>query len=246
MRNASVFCRVEKKYLITRDQALGLWQRISAHLVPDPFGPSTVCSGYLDTPSFQLIRQSMENTAFKEKLRLRSYGLPGPEDRVFLEIKRKCRGVVYKRRQAMSLSQARAFLEEQRPPRDSQILQEIGYFFSRYGPLSPALTLFYQRRAFDGVKEPGLRLTFDSRVRYTPCPLWDCQDTQGQLILGEDRVLLEIKTLGAMPLWLSHSLDACRIYPSKFSKYGTAYGQACQKGELLYAGSVLERISTRP
>ena len=246
MQDGSVFRRVEKKYLITQEQAYGLWTRIGSYMLPDPFGPSTLCSGYLDTPSFQLIRQSMENTAFKEKLRLRSYGLPGPEDRVFFEIKRKCRGVVYKRRQAMSLSQAQACLEEQKTPQDSQILQEIGYFFSRYGPLRPALTLFYQRRAFDGAGEPGLRLTFDTGVRYTLCPLWDCQDTQGQLILGEDRVLMEIKTLGAMPLWLSHSLDACRIYPSKFSKYGTAYGQACQKGELFYAGSVLERISTRP
>jgi hypothetical protein len=36
-------------------------------------------------------------------------------------------------------------------------------------------------------------------------------------------MILEIKSGGAMPLWLAHALDACRIYPSSFSKYATAY-----------------------
>jgi hypothetical protein len=34
---------------------------------------------------------------------------------------------------------------------------------------------------------------------------------------------MEIKTDGAMPLWLSHALDELKIYPTSFSKYGRAY-----------------------
>ena len=48
---------------------------------------------YLDTPSWRLIRDSIHAGAYKEKLRLRSYGKPNPESLVFLEIKKKYKGV---------------------------------------------------------------------------------------------------------------------------------------------------------
>jgi hypothetical protein len=34
---------------------------------------------------------------------------------------------------------------------------------------------------------------------------------------------MEIKTDGAMPRWLATALDRAGIYPTSFSKYGTAY-----------------------
>ena len=51
---------------------------------------------------------------------------------------------------------------------------------------------------------------------------------------------MEIKTDGAMPLWLSAALNQCKIYPATFSKYGTAYrimhrrAREASKGELLF------------
>ena len=88
------FQRVEKKYLITAEQKAALLECIGQSLVPDSYGKSTVCSLYLDTPSWRLIRDSIHAGAYKEKLRLRSYGTPNPESLVFLEIKKKYKCVV--------------------------------------------------------------------------------------------------------------------------------------------------------
>ena len=88
------FQRVEKKYLITAEQKAALLECIGQSLVPDSYGKSTVCSLYLDTPSWRRIRNSIHAGAYKEKLRLRSYGTPNPESLVFLKIKKKYKGVV--------------------------------------------------------------------------------------------------------------------------------------------------------
>ena len=64
----------------------------------DAFGSYTICNIYYDTPDWRLIRASLEKPAYKEKLRVRSYGVPTETDRVFVELKKKFDGVVYKRR----------------------------------------------------------------------------------------------------------------------------------------------------
>ena len=83
-----IFKRTEKKYLIREEDCEQLLSRISEHLYPDPHGKSTICSLYLDTPSFLLIRNSIDARTYKEKIRLRSYGTPSDQDRVFLELKK--------------------------------------------------------------------------------------------------------------------------------------------------------------
>ena len=45
----------------------------------------------------------------------------------------------------------------------------------------------------------------------------------GTPILEEGMVLMEIKTAGAIPLWVVQALSKNKIYKSSFSKYGNAY-----------------------
>jgi hypothetical protein len=42
---------------------------------------------------------------------------------------------------------------------------------------------------------------------------------------------MEIKTPGAMPLWLANVLSECKIYPRSFSKYAHAYYDITEKQE---------------
>jgi len=226
------FRRIEKKYLITETQRRELTDRIGEKLQPDEYGRSTVCSLYLDTPDWLMIRNSIDATAYKEKLRLRGYGTPGPDSRVFLELKKKYRGVVYKRRVALTERQAEAYLRSGIKPYDSQIFRELDYAMRFYRGPRPAVVLCYERQAFTAADVPDLRLTFDTRVRYRTDDLRLTAGTAGKEILPEDTVILEIKTGGAMPLWLTHALDACAIRPSSFSKYGTAYRDLCRTGEI--------------
>lgn len=48
---------------------------MGAHVQPDEYGEYTICNVYLDTANDDLIRRSVEKPVFKEKLRVRSYGV---------------------------------------------------------------------------------------------------------------------------------------------------------------------------
>lgn len=227
MEDICIFKRTEKKYLLTESQYLSLMQRIRGNLTPDAHGKSTVCNLYLDTPSFLLIRRSIdaknESAVYKEKLRLRSYGTPNEKSHVFLEIKKKFKGVVYKRRVSMSLKQAMDYLQSGVKPFDSQIMREIDWAMQYYRHPAPAVYLCYDREAFYSEENPALRLTFDTNIRYRTENVRLEDGIFGKNILDGGLYLLEIKSDGAMPLWLTGALDEERIFPTSFSKYATAY-----------------------
>ncbi len=217
-----IFERKEKKYLLNEAQKCALIQKIAPHLTPDRYGPSTVCSLYFDTADYRVIRASIDAKTYKEKLRLRCYGTPSPEDTVFLELKKKYKGVVYKRREKIPLSAAYKYIETGTPPADTQIIREIDWMRKK-DSLTPMILLAYDREAFFSEKTEGLRLTFDTNVRFRTEDLRLDHGPYGQTLLPIGTYILEIKTLGAMPLWLTHALDALALYPTSFSKYGTAY-----------------------
>lgn len=232
MSDICIFRRIEKKYLLTEAQHRALMERIGGHLQPDEYGRSTVCSLYLDTPDFRLIRQSIDATTYKEKIRLRSYGTPGADSRVFLELKKKYDGVVYKRRVAITERQAEAYLRSGIKPFDSQIFRELDYAMQFYGGPKASVVLCYEREAFTVPSAPNLRLTFDTHVRYRDTALLLTAGTAGEEILPPGMAVLEIKTDGAMPLWLARALDECAVRPASFSKYGTAYRDMCRHQKL--------------
>ena len=105
-RQGAVFQRYEKKYLLDREQYEGFREAIEGFMQVDEYGKSTICNIYYDTEHYDLIRASIERPPYKEKLRLRSYGVPKLSDTVFLEVKKKYKGIVYKRRIALPLAEA--------------------------------------------------------------------------------------------------------------------------------------------
>lgn len=217
------FRRIEKKYLLTARQKETLLARIGSRLTPDIHGESTIFSLYLDTPDHLLIRNSIDADVYKEKLRLRSYGVPQEDTPVFLELKKKFDGVVYKRREVMPLGSARDYLRGGRKPTNSQIMEELDYAMRLYHRPKPAMLIMCERTAFYAEAHPDLRLTFDAAIRYREDKLAMEAGSQGKQILPDGMFLLEVKTGGAMPLWLADALDACRLYPVSYSKYGAAY-----------------------
>ena len=224
-----IFKRVEKKYLLTEAQYERLLSRIGPHLRPDEYGRSTVVSLYLDTPDRRIIRSSIEAVDYKEKLRLRCYGTASPDSTVFLELKKKFGGVVYKRRAAMRLTEAEGYLQRGVKPFESQILSEIDWAMQLYGRPQPATLIACEREAWFDEEHPDLRLTFDRNIRYRETELRLERGAAGRTLLPAETVLLEIKTAGAMPLWLAAALDAEGILPGSFSKYGTAYTRSLEE-----------------
>ena len=224
-----IFKRIEKKYLLSEAHQEALFQRIGAHLRPDEYGRSTVLSLYLDTPDHRIIRNSIEAVDYKEKLRLRSYGTARADSTVFLELKKKYGGVVYKRRAAMTLKDAERYLRMGIKPFESQIMSEIDWAMRLYGRPKAAMLIACEREAWFDEAHPDLRLTFDRNIRCRENELRLDRGSAGICLLPRDTVLLEIKTAGAMPLWLADALDAEGILPGSFSKYGAAYTRALEE-----------------
>ncbi len=220
----SVFERYEKKYVITGTQKEKFLAAINGKLVPDEFGESTVCNLYFDTPDYRLIRASMERPVYKEKLRLRSYGIPDENSNVFVELKKKYKGVVYKRRINMTYGEAVDFLCRRNFPRaDTQIYGEIAYFMGFYRSLRPTVSIFCDRTAYFSSEDRNVRVTFDRNIRFRNQMLDLSTGSQGVKLLDSGLYVMEVKTLGSVPLWFSSALDGLEIYPRAFSKYGKAY-----------------------
>ena len=102
-----VFNRTEKKYQVDDAVYQVLRKRLEPYMEADKHSQNgdcyLICNIYYDTPENELIRRSMDKPMYKEKLRLRSYGTKNLEDKVFLEVKKKYDGVVYKRRTKIRL-----------------------------------------------------------------------------------------------------------------------------------------------
>lgn len=222
--NQEVFRRIEKKYIVDEPTYEKLIKKLDGHFVKDRYYKSTICNIYYDTPSHQLVRNSIEKPVYKEKLRVRSYGVPNDEDMVFVELKKKYKGVVYKRRIEMTLAQTRDFFAGKEVPHDNpQIENELKYFLKFYEGIAPAMYLSYDRLAYCGTEDPSLRLTFDTHILYREEQKELDKGIWGKELLPAGMRVMEIKIPNAMPLWLSTILDELEIYPASFSKYGTAY-----------------------
>ncbi len=224
MAKGLTFQRSEKKYLLTTAQYTALRSVLDEHMTADKYGQYTVCNLYFDTEHNDLIRRSIEKPRYKEKMRLRSYGVVNDEDTVFLEIKKKYKGVVYKRRIVLPYGEAKAYLYDGVPPHETgQIFREIDYFIRFYNA-APKLYLSYDRLALCGIgEEKGLRVTFDRNIQSRTHDLDLSIPPSGEQLLEPDQWLMELKAPGAVPLWLSEALTSLRIYPTSFSKYGRIY-----------------------
>lgn len=227
------FKRIEKKYLITKDQWLKITESIKGHTVPDPNKSARIFSLYFDTDTNILIRRSLDKPLYKEKLRLRTYGIPSDCSQAFIEIKKKYKKTVYKRRVSMKYFDAKKFLTTSCIPHgyesQRQILNEISRFIQAYPGISPAILISYDRTAYYGLNDKELRITFDNNIKWSSSGDYRISD-KGELLLPKDHMIMEIKTSNAMPLWLVEILSENKIYPTSFSKVGTAYKKQMLKG----------------
>lgn len=240
MPNQNVFQRVEKKYQMNQSQYEAFLEEAAGFIHEDCFGLHTIHNIYYDTPDFELIRTSIEKPKYKEKFRIRGYGDIGPDSQIFLEIKKKYKGVVYKRRTSMSLSEAEEYLKfGTAPQEDSQIMREIDYFLKFHHPV-PQVYLAYDRTAYVGNEDSDLRITIDRNIRSRYHRLELGYDGECR-VLNPGTYLMEIKVPMAYPVWLAELLCELKIYPIPFSKYGTIYSNSVRSHELEVAHGVVKK-----
>lgn len=209
----STFQRVEHKYLLSRQQADMFYQSIQSHVQKDRYPQYSLFNVYYDSCDYQMISKSIESPKYKEKLRVRTYGENCPF--LYVEMKKKYEGIVYKRRIERKIEDS-SLLDY------SQIGKELSYMFQHYDA-RPKVFIAYERKAFQAVDEADVRITFDTDIRYRLDHLELSDAYEDVHLLDKDSVLVEIKVMDRYPLWLIHALSVLQVQRTSFSKYGTIY-----------------------
>jgi SPX domain-containing protein involved in vacuolar polyphosphate accumulation len=224
MADQAVFERYELKYKMTRRQRRAVLESMLPYMKLDHYGHTTIRNIYFDTDNYILVRHSIEKPIYKEKLRIRSYKQVSAQDKVFIELKKKYNDVVYKRRESLSQLETLEWIVQDTPfPKATQIGNEIDYFFEHYKTLKPKVFLSYEREAFYALDGSDFRVTFDENILARQEELSLSREVWGEHLMDENYILMEIKTSGGIPLWMSHILTQEKLYKTSFSKYGTAY-----------------------
>ncbi len=204
-------------------------------------GSYSILNIYFDNPQHDVIRRSVAKPYFKEKLRLRSYGVPdGGDFTVFLELKRKIGGVVNKRRAKLTYDEAKSYLNNGKKPQNpdyvtAQVLKEIDYFIA-HNHVEPMCFLSYERIAMVGIQDKSFRLTIDKNILARRENLSLSEGCFGRHLIPPDKRLMEVKFTGAMPVDFADLLSELGIFSKSFSKIGTEYktynawkAQQCQE-----------------
>jgi len=228
----NTFKRTEMKYIITKEQRDNLLNEIKSFISPDIHKAYTICNLYCDTDDSRLIRNSIDRPLYKEKIRSRSYGKANKEDKVFLELKKKFDGIVYKRRISIKEAEVSSYFDGSSSD-TSQINKEINYFLKYYKTIKPKMYIAYDREAYFATEDDTLRITFDTNILWRTKDLSLSSEIYGRSLLKNDEYVLEIKGSYAMPLWLSNALAKNKIYKSKYSKYGKAYIESVKENLIL-------------
>jgi hypothetical protein len=236
-----VFNRNECKFLIDEEIYEQLQNRLFEYMELDEYNKEhqfyTISNMYYDTKDNQLIRNSLAKPVYKEKLRLRSYGVPKEDEKVYLEIKKKVGGLVNKRRTKLSLKEASDFIKTGEKPQlknymNKQVLNEIKYILKMHD-LEPKLYLAYDRKAFFGKENRDLRITFDTHIRTRRYDLALESGDYGESLLESGMWLMEVKAEKNIPHWLAKILSEYKIYKSSFSKYGKEYENQILKSRVM-------------
>lgn len=235
-----VFNRYENKYLIDSKAFYALYNRLLEYMELDEYNKNdkfySISNIYYDTEHDSLIRNSLAKPKYREKLRIRAYGIPEQDAKVYLELKKKVFGLVNKRRTALKLNEAYHFagtgaVPELKDYMNKQVIQEIQYFLQRY-ELQPKVYLAYDRIALFCKNNRDLRITFDTNIRTRRYDVKLENGDHGEQLMDRGQWLMEVKAEKTIPVWLSHMLSEHQMYRTSFSKYGNEYKKKLMNGKL--------------
>ncbi|KGK87712.1 polyphosphate polymerase domain-containing protein [Clostridium sp. HMP27] len=226
-----VFKRHEVKYLIDKSIYEEIQGRLLKYMELDEYNRNhelyTISNIYLDTKDNHLIRTSLSKPRYKEKLRIRAYGIPERNEKIYFEVKKKVAGVGSKRRTKLKLNEAYEFVYTKEKPEikdymNKQVINEIQYMLKMYD-LEPKVYVAYERKALFCKENRDIRITFDTNIRTRRYDLRLESGDHGESLVDDDKWLMEIKVGSSMPLWLSQMLSEYKIFKTSFSKYGKEY-----------------------
>ena len=215
------FKREEIKYLLNEEKYNKVMNGLSDYLVKDEYYESKILNIYYDTPNYDLLIKSIDKPIYKEKVRLRSYKVPSLKDNVFLEVKKKYKGVVSKRRVVCPFNEFSHSSHKKKTTQKSQT-KKLDSFFP-HSHLEPKIFVGYDRLSYKLKDDYEVRITFDTNIRSRTSDLSLEMGDAGNLYFKEKTYIMEIKALDSLPLYVTKLLNENKIYPVSFSKVGAVY-----------------------
>ena len=162
--------RQELKYYVSNRIVDLVVAEISNFMQHDHYsqhGPYEIHSVYFDTSDWQAFYSKLDGNRHRQKFRVRSYTQnPKNNENVFLEIKEKKGGTVYKRRIPMIYKDVKQLIEDYSSEISSPVIDEWRYALIR-NRIKPCLLNAYTREAFISEHYPGLRITIDRDLTYS-------------------------------------------------------------------------------
>jgi len=230
--------RNEKKYLVPNRLINPLRSRVNTFMRPDIFvrdNPEglpqyTVRSIYFDSRRLEAYYEKLGGVLFRRKFRVRGYHGPEPEEQVVLEIKRKIGSKVKKYRAFINYTHLDELLEN---GQIDQYVENTSYepnaredagrflFHLKKKQFVPTCLIAYDREAYHGLMDSGVRITFDKNLRSRMFPPTGQLFSEGQLKkFFPDHFILEIKYFSEeMPRWARSLIQEFRLRNEALSKY---------------------------
>ncbi|MBW6498891.1 MAG: polyphosphate polymerase domain-containing protein [Bacteroidales bacterium] len=230
--------RNEKKYLVPNRLLNPIRNRVNTFMRPDIFvrdNPEglpqyTVRSIYFDSRRLEAYHEKLGGVLFRRKFRVRGYHGPEPEEQVVLEIKRKIGSKVKKYRAFVNYTHLDELLENgqvdqyvENTDYEPNACEDAGRFLFhlKKKQFVPTCLITYDREAYHGLLDSGVRITFDKNLRSRMWP------PTGQLFSEEqlkkffpNHFILEIKYFSEeMPRWARSLIQEFRLRNEALSKY---------------------------
>lgn len=231
------FNRYELKYLMAVHQAEAIVADLADLTDADPHSGSQgyrLVSLYYDSPGLDCFWAKIDGIKFRRKLRLRVYVGDDIEAVAsgMVEIKQRINRTVQKRRLRLPLEEAErlcggTFENGDLDEMDRQVVSEVQYMV-RAMHLGPTCVTAYHRKAFVGGRyDAGLRITFDTDVRYRVHGLKVNLSAANKLVIPADWCIMEVKVNDSIPDWVTSLLARHGCQLRRVSKYcaGIALGR---------------------
>ena len=194
-------------------------------------GGYPVISEYFDTADRHSYWQKLWGSSNRRRVRTRVYGRPDGliPPAAFVEIKHKCGAVGVKRRAALpieslvELSTGKIpadLLIQGRSRADLHVVAELQDLIIE-GGARPVVQVRYDRMAYDSGKDGTIRVTFDTglRCRFDLQPLKPDDRNFPLHVVDEEIAVVEVKTIGPVPIWLRQATGKFQLQSRSMSKY---------------------------
>ena len=239
--------RHEAKYIIPMSMVPEIREFIMPFCNPDPNGSGNppeyvITTMQLDTSNLSLHHAKGEEAIARFKLRARTYGLDGKSP-IFVELKRKVKGVVVKSRariprekwcKELILNPYRMLDVEFRSPKEEYSFLEFVRLTRQIGA-TPKVLIRYTRESYISHVDDYARVTFDRNLLCQPADTWDnwgegrrWRQMDTNMVQDKDYhfsgVVLELKAMSNVPEWIVELVEKFDLARTGNCKYSSSIG----------------------